>query len=120
MSSRIPRVFLDAKERNELTEVVHQQAVYMSRIVADLLLLARSSTGLQLRETEVKLEKLIASTLKSIPESKGIIEIEVEPRPCRLFRQRPAPAGGGQPGHQCRAGTAADGCSSPLRPLDPI
>ena len=48
-----PRVFLDSKERTELTEVVHQQAVYMSRIVADLLLLARSSSGLQLRETEV-------------------------------------------------------------------
>ncbi len=49
-----PRVFLDSKERTELTEVVHQQAVYMSRIVADLLLLARSSSGLQLRETDVQ------------------------------------------------------------------
>jgi signal transduction histidine kinase len=80
-----PHVFLEAKERNELTDVVHQQALYMSRIVADLLLLARSSTGLQLRETEVKLEKLIASTLKSIPESKGIIDIEVEPRLAGYF-----------------------------------
>ena len=75
-----PQVFLDSKERTELTEVVHQQAVYMSRIVADLLLLARSSNGLQLRENEVKLEKLIASTLRSIPESKGVIDVEVDPR----------------------------------------
>jgi signal transduction histidine kinase len=75
-----PHVFLESKERNELTEVVHQQAVYMSRIVADLLLLARSSAGLQLRENEVSLEKLIANTLKSIPESKGVIDVEVDPR----------------------------------------
>ena len=74
-----PRVFLDSKERTELTEVVHQQAVYMSRIVADLLLLARSSSGLQLRETEIKLDKLIRETLKSIPESQGVLEVEVDP-----------------------------------------
>ena len=82
-----PNVFLDSKERNELTEVVHQQALYMSRIVADLLLLARSSTGLQLRETEVNLEKLIANTLKSIPEreSKGVVDVEVEPRLAGYF-----------------------------------
>ena len=73
-----PKVFLDSKERTELTEVVHQQAVYMSRIVADLLLLARSSTGLQLRETEVHLDKLINDTLKSIPESQGVIDVEVD------------------------------------------
>jgi len=73
-----PRVFLDSKERTELTEVVHQQAVYMSRIVADLLLLARSSTALQLRETEVHLDKLILDTLKSIPESQGVIDVEVD------------------------------------------
>ncbi len=74
-----PGVFLDAKERTELTEVVHQQAVYMSRIVADLLLLARSSGGLQLRETDVPVEKLIVDTLKSIPESQGVLDIEVDP-----------------------------------------
>lgn len=73
-----PRVFLDAKERTELTEVVHQQAVYMSRIVADLLLLARSSSGLQLHETEVHLDKLIVDTLKSIPESQGVLDVEVD------------------------------------------
>lgn len=73
-----PRVFLDSKERSELTEVVHQQAVYMSRIVADLLLLARSSNGLQLRETEVHIDKLIVDTLKSIPESQGVIDVEVD------------------------------------------
>jgi signal transduction histidine kinase len=73
-----PRVFLDSKERTELTEVVHQQAVYMSRIVADLLLLARSSSGLQLRETNVQLDKLIGDTLKSIPESQGVLDVEVD------------------------------------------
>jgi signal transduction histidine kinase len=73
-----PRVFLDSKERTELTEVVHQQAVYMSRIVADLLLLARSSTGLQLRESEVHLDKLIFDTLKSIPESQVALDVDVE------------------------------------------
>ncbi|MGZ5383355.1 MAG: sensor histidine kinase [Acidimicrobiia bacterium] len=73
-----PRVFLDSKERTELTEVVHQQAVYMSRIVADLLLLARSSTGLQLHETEVHLDKLVVDTLNSIPESQGVLDVEVD------------------------------------------
>jgi signal transduction histidine kinase len=73
-----PRVFLDSKERTELTEVVHQQATYMSRIVADLLLLARSSGGLQLRETEVPIGKLLSDTLKSIPESQGVIDVEVD------------------------------------------
>jgi signal transduction histidine kinase len=73
-----PHVFLDTKERTELTEVVHQQAVYMSRIVADLLLLARSSSGLQLRETEVHLDKLIVDTLNSIPESQGVLDVEID------------------------------------------
>ena len=73
-----PHVFLDTKERTELTEVVHQQAVYMSRIVADLLLLARSSSGLQLHETEVHLDKLIVDTLNSIPESQGALDVEID------------------------------------------
>jgi signal transduction histidine kinase len=73
-----PRVFLDSKERSELTEVVHQQAVYMSRIVADLLLLARSSSGLQLHETEVHLDRLIVDTLNSIPESQGVLDVEID------------------------------------------
>ena len=73
-----PGVFLDSKERTELTEVVHQQAVYMARIVADLLLLARSSKGMQIRETEVQLDRLILDTLKSIPESQGLLDLEVD------------------------------------------
>lgn len=73
-----PHVFLDTKERTELTEVVHQQAVYMSRIVADLLLLARSSSGLQLHETDVHLDKLIVDTLNSIPESQGALDVEID------------------------------------------
>ena len=80
-----PRVFLDAKERTELTGVVHQQAVYMSRIVSDLVLLARSSSGLQLRETEVKLSKMISDTLTSIPESQGVLEVEVDPHLVGFF-----------------------------------
>jgi len=74
-----PLVALDPEERNELAEVVHQQAVYMSRIVADLLLLARNSSGLQLQESEVRLDKLIPDTLRSIPESQGVLEVEIEP-----------------------------------------
>ncbi|HUP14545.1 MAG TPA: HAMP domain-containing sensor histidine kinase [Acidimicrobiia bacterium] len=73
-----PRVFLDSKERTELTDVVHQQAVYMSRIVADLLLLARSSSGLQLHENEVHLDQLIVDTLNSIPESQGVLDVEID------------------------------------------
>ena len=73
-----PGVFFDTKERIELTEVVHQQAVYMSRIVADLLLLARSSSGLQLHESEVHLDKLIVDTLNSIPESQGVLDVEID------------------------------------------
>jgi two-component system sensor histidine kinase RstB len=52
----------------------------MSRIVADLLLLARSSNMLDLREQDVNLGGLMEDTLKSIPEDQGKIEMEVDPR----------------------------------------
>ncbi len=42
-----PNMKLDAEERRELTGIVRQQALYMSRIVADLLLLGQRDPGAQ-------------------------------------------------------------------------
>ncbi|MGH8926810.1 MAG: sensor histidine kinase [Acidimicrobiia bacterium] len=74
-----PSVALDPLERTELTDVAHQQALYMSRIVADLLLLARDSSGFQLQESEVRLGSLIPDALRSIPETQGVVETDIEP-----------------------------------------
>jgi signal transduction histidine kinase len=76
---RDPTVALDPVEEAELTDVVHQQALYMSRIVADLLLLARDSSGFLLEESKVRLGTLVADTMRSIPETHGVIETEIAP-----------------------------------------
>jgi signal transduction histidine kinase len=74
-----PDVALGDTERQELTEVVHQQAVYMSRIVADLLLLARDSAGPELRESIISLDKVTADSVWSGRFSPAGLEVEIEP-----------------------------------------
>jgi signal transduction histidine kinase len=74
-----PSTEIDLAERVELTDVVHQQAMYMSRIVSDLLLLARDSSRLVLVETEVSVRKLVADTVRSARVSAEALHTEVEP-----------------------------------------
>jgi signal transduction histidine kinase len=74
-----PSTEIDLAERVELTDVVHQQAMYMSRIVSDLLLLARDSSRLVLVETEVSIGKLVADTVRSARVSAEALDTEVEP-----------------------------------------
>lgn len=69
---------MDQAERLELTDVVHQQATYMSRIVSDLLLLARESSRLVLVESEVAVKKLIADTVRSARVSSEALQIEAD------------------------------------------
>ncbi|HKX76358.1 MAG TPA: HAMP domain-containing sensor histidine kinase, partial [Acidimicrobiia bacterium] len=74
-----PEVSMPAEERQELIGVVHQQAMYMSRIVADLLLLARDSAGPELHESVVALDKVVANSVFSGRSSPVGLEVEVEP-----------------------------------------
>jgi signal transduction histidine kinase len=55
---------LGAAERKELISIVRQQSTYMSRIVADLLLLARESQVLA--EADVAVSDLVADTIKAV------------------------------------------------------
>jgi signal transduction histidine kinase len=61
-----PQARITDQERLELTEVVHQQAQYMSRIVSDLLLLARDSSGLTLREMVTNIEQAVETSLRAV------------------------------------------------------
>ena len=61
---------IEAEERSELTRIVHQQAVYMSRIVADLIMLARGSTSdIDLTEGPVRVREAIESAMRAVSES---------------------------------------------------
>lgn len=80
-------VQLEREERHELTEVVYQQAIYMSAIVSDLLLLARNSDGLQLEPSETNVGRLIADTLRSLV-AQARVDTEVAPH---LIAQIDAP-----------------------------
>jgi signal transduction histidine kinase len=67
---------LDPQEREELTGIVHQQAVYMSRIVADLIMLARGkATEISLSESAVPVRGAIDAALSAIPDSAAGTEV---------------------------------------------
>jgi signal transduction histidine kinase len=74
-----PNIPMGEEERLELNTVVHQQATYMARIVADLLLLARDSAGPELRESVVNIEKLVSDSVWTGRSSPVGLEVEVEP-----------------------------------------
>ena len=76
---RDPNIPMGEEERLELNNVVHQQATYMARIVADLLLLARDSAGPVLKESVVAMEKLVSDSVWSGRTSPVGLEVEVEP-----------------------------------------
>ncbi|MGH8924058.1 MAG: sensor histidine kinase [Acidimicrobiia bacterium] len=68
---------LGAAERKELISIVRQQSTYMSRIVADLLLLARESQVLA--EVDVVVSDLVADTVKAVGRNHVRLTSEVTP-----------------------------------------
>ncbi len=55
---------LDDAERHEMLEIIHQQTGYMSRIVSDLIMLARGTTGdIDLRVKEVSMIELVTAAV---------------------------------------------------------
>lgn len=70
---------LGAKERKELIAIVRQQSLYMSRIVADLLLLARESNTLQLQESEVSINQLVGESAQRLARQDRDLEVQLEP-----------------------------------------
>jgi signal transduction histidine kinase len=74
-----PAMQMADEERRELTQVVHQQAIYMSRIVADLLLLARDSEGPELHESVVAIDKIIADSVLLGRTTPNGVDTEIEP-----------------------------------------
>jgi signal transduction histidine kinase len=70
---------LGEAERAELTNVIHEQARHMSRIVSDLILLARGSPDdLTLRESRVKIADVVKGAVNSIEQKNGSLTVEVE------------------------------------------
>ncbi len=71
---------LAESERAELTGVVHQQARYMSRIVSDLILLARGGPDeLTLRENVVPVADVMTGALDSVETKSATVTTEIEP-----------------------------------------
>jgi signal transduction histidine kinase len=70
---------LGAKERKELISIVRQQSLYMSRIVADLLLLARESNTLELAESEASVNQLVDESARRLARQDRDLEVQVEP-----------------------------------------
>ncbi len=69
-------MMIDEAERDELTTIVHQQAVYMSRIVADLIMLARGNTSeIDLNEGPVNVRTAIESAMAAVPEAMGATDV---------------------------------------------
>ncbi|NIA24294.1 MAG: hypothetical protein GWP04_01860 [Gammaproteobacteria bacterium] len=68
---------LDAEEREELLHVVHQQAVYMARIVSDLMLLARGNLdSIDIAPAKVSLESLLNAALATVDSGGASVTVE--------------------------------------------
>jgi two-component system sensor histidine kinase AdeS len=66
-------------EHRELTGVIHEQARHMSRIVSDLILLARGSPDeLTLKESPVPVAELVKTAVRSVEKKATSLTIEVE------------------------------------------
>jgi signal transduction histidine kinase len=72
-----PELNLNAEERLEMTGIVRHQALYMSRIVADLLLLAKETQVL--KETDVPLGLLMTTSMQTLNRDDRTLETSVEP-----------------------------------------
>jgi signal transduction histidine kinase len=71
-----PAMELSAEERTEMTGIVRQQALYMSRIVADLLLLAKETQVL--KEADVAIGQLVANSAQTLSREDRRLESNVE------------------------------------------
>ncbi|GBE21448.1 MAG TPA: HAMP domain-containing histidine kinase [Actinobacteria bacterium] len=68
---------LSAGERDELLQVVHQQARYMARIVSDLILLARGSLdSIDITPAKVPLEDLLSSAFATVDSGRASVKVE--------------------------------------------
>ncbi|MGZ5384368.1 MAG: sensor histidine kinase, partial [Acidimicrobiia bacterium] len=66
-------------ERAELTEIVHEQASHMSRIVSDLILLARSSPDeMTLQESTVSVADIVETAIKTVEQKETSLTVEVD------------------------------------------
>ncbi len=67
------------EETRELTGVIHEQARHMSRIVSDLILLARGSPDeLTLKESVVSIADLVKGAVRSVEQKTTSLAVEVE------------------------------------------
>jgi signal transduction histidine kinase len=67
------------EERRELTEIVHQQAVYMGRIVSDLVLLARGNPDqLGLELADVVMADVILESVRTVDQEGGAVVVDVD------------------------------------------
>ena len=67
---------VEEEERGELTGIVHQQAVYMSRIVADLIMLARGkASDISLSEGPVSVRRVIDSAITTVSDASGATDV---------------------------------------------
>ncbi len=71
-----PNMKLDAEEQRELTGIVRQQALYMSRIVADLLLLAKETQVL--KESDVSVAQLVSTSAQALSRDDRQLDSTVE------------------------------------------
>lgn len=71
---------MDPDARQELIGIVEQQANYMARIVADLVMLNRADPDLGLEETEVDVKELVQSAVTSLDLDSGPgVGLDLEP-----------------------------------------
>lgn len=71
--------YMEPDERDELVTVASQQARHMSRIVADLILLARGGPDeMALRERKLSLDAVVAGAIRSVDHLDVELETEIE------------------------------------------
>jgi len=69
-----------AQDRREMTGIVHQQVIYMSRIVADLVMLARGNPDeIRLEISEVDVAALIETSIHGSGVDRSSVTVECEP-----------------------------------------
>lgn len=66
-------------EKTELTEIIHEQALHMSRIVSDLILLARGSPDeMTLQESTVSVADIVQTAIKTVEQKETSLTVEVD------------------------------------------
>ena len=69
------------RKREDLLQIVHQQALYMARIVDDLMMLARSDPeSLELKTDRVMVRSVIDAALRSVEGAHPSFDVRCQPR----------------------------------------